>query len=67
MDNILNHFESIFDFENILFRADYAADNPIDGDFMDDMLNRYDDDGERMTISEDQVKQLLKIAESYNA
>lgn len=67
MDKILNHFESIFDFENTLFRADDAADNQIDGDFMDDMLNRYDDEGEHMNISEDQVKQLLKIAESYNA
>lgn len=63
MDKILDHFDSIYDFENTLFRADDAADNPIDGDFMDEMLDMYEDCGEHMYLLESQANRIKKLSE----
>lgn len=67
MHKILDHFETIFDFEDILFRADYAVGNPADGDFIDDILNSYEDEGKNMYLSETEAKRIRKLSENNDA
>ncbi len=73
--NVLDCFESFYDFENILFSADDKVDNFADGEFVDGILDRYDDFGEMMKIEVDEANKLRHLAgetrlltkERYNA